>query len=87
MHCAQTFSMGVGFFIPFIIITSFAVLNFFIGIIVDSMHTPQKLESKANSLDSNGTITREDLKNLETKLEKISIEIASIKQIKNKPDN
>lgn len=30
------------FFIPFIIITSFAVLNFFIGIIVDSMQLAQK---------------------------------------------
>ena len=27
------------FFVPFIIITSFAVLNLFIGIIVDSMQT------------------------------------------------
>lgn len=29
------------FFVPFIIVTSFAVLNLFIGIIVDAMQTPQ----------------------------------------------
>lgn len=35
------------FFLPFIIITSFAVLNFFIGIIVDSMQFAQQLETQA----------------------------------------
>ena len=36
------------FFIPFIIITSFAVLNFFIGIIVDSMQIVQKREENVS---------------------------------------
>ena len=38
----ELFPWAWAFFIPFIIITSFAVLNFFIGIIVDSMQIAQK---------------------------------------------
>ena len=40
----ELFPWAWSFFIPFIIITSFAVLNFFIGIIVDSMQIVQKRE-------------------------------------------
>jgi voltage-gated sodium channel len=43
------------FFVPFIIVTSFAVLNLFIGIIVDSMqslHEPAKAEAAAEALDA-----------------------------------
>ena len=35
------------FFVPFIIVTSFAVLNLFIGIIVDSMQTAHRRERRA----------------------------------------
>lgn len=52
------------FFIPFIIITSFAVLNFFIGIIVDSMQMAQKLEAKENDMDDNMPMTQKDYRTL-----------------------
>lgn len=52
------------FFITFIIITSFAVLNFFIGIIVDSMQIAQKLEAIENGMDDSMPMTQKDYKNL-----------------------
>lgn len=54
------------FFIPFIIITSFAVLNLFIGIIVDSMQT---LNEKPE--DEEEKITADDLERIERKLDQI----------------
>lgn len=39
------------FFVPFIIVTSFAVLNLFIGIIVDAMQTAQKEPRMADKED------------------------------------
>ena len=37
------------FFVPFIVATSFAILNLFIGIIVDAMQTVHKLEDEAEA--------------------------------------
>ncbi len=88
----ESWSMGVvrptmdlfpwawAFFLPFIIITSFAVLNFFIGIIVDSMQTAQKLEAEAFGLDDDAPVTQSDLRKLDTKLDKIVDELASLRQ-------
>ena len=76
----ELFPWAWAFFLPFIIITSFAVLNFFIGIIVDSMQTAQKLEAEAVGLDDEAPLTQRDLKNLDAKLNKISDELKSIKR-------
>ena len=88
----ESWSMGVvrptmtlfpwawSFFLPFIIITSFAVLNFFIGIIVDSMQTAQKLEAEALGQDDDAPITQHDLQKLHAKLDEISNEIAAVKR-------
>ena len=76
----ELFPWAWAFFLPFIIITSFAVLNFFIGIIVDSMQTAQKLEAEAIGLDDDAPLTQRDLKNLDAKLNKISDELTSIKR-------
>ena len=88
----ESWSMGVvrptmdlfpwawAFFLPFIIITSFAVLNFFIGIIVDSMQTAQKLEAEVVGVDDDAPLTQRDLKYLDNKLNKIADELASIRE-------
>jgi voltage-gated sodium channel len=88
----ESWSMGVvrptmilfpwawSFFLPFIIITSFAVLNFFIGIIVDSMQTAQKLEAEALGQDDDSPVTQRDLQKLHAKLDKISNELAAVKR-------
>jgi hypothetical protein len=57
------------FFLPFIIITSFAVLNFFIGIIVDSMQMAQKLEAEERGDVESPPATQADLERVVMKLE------------------
>ena len=82
----ESWSMGVvrptmellpwawAFFIPFIIITSFAVLNFFIGIIVDSMQIAQKDDQVNNEIE-NSHITMKEYKLLKTQLDELVAEI------------
>ena len=60
------------FFLPFIIITSFAVLNFFIGIIVDSMQMAQKLEAIESGNDDDMPMTKKDYRTLMAKLDELS---------------
>ncbi|MGB0751981.1 MAG: ion transporter [Gammaproteobacteria bacterium] len=56
------------FFLPFIIITSFAVLNLFIGIIVDSM---QRLHENESEVDTTVTISKEEAAKLNAKLDEV----------------
>jgi len=60
------------FFLPFIIITSFAVLNFFIGIIVDSMQMAQKLEAIESGEDDDMPMTKQDYRALRVQLDEIT---------------
>ena len=60
------------FFLPFIIITSFAVLNFFIGIIVDSMQMAQKLEAIESGEDDDMPMTKQDYRALRAQLDEIA---------------
>ena len=60
------------FFLPFIIVTSFAVLNFFIGIIVDSMQMAQKLEAIESGNDDDMPMTKKDYRTLMAKLDEMS---------------
>jgi len=87
----ESWSMGVvrptmdlfpwawAFFLPFIIVTSFAVLNFFIGIIVDSMQTAQRLEADAALQKDDAPITKRDLKKLLSQLADISEKLEKVK--------
>ena len=68
------------FFLPFIIITSFAVLNFFIGIIVDSMQTAQKLEADATMQNDDAPVTQKDLRNLLVQLSDISDKLEKMRR-------
>ena len=68
------------FFLPFIIITSFAVLNFFIGIIVDSMQTAQKLEADASMQNDDAPATQKDLRNLLVQLSDISDKLEKMRR-------
>jgi voltage-gated sodium channel len=65
----ELFPWAWSFFLPFIIITSFAVLNFFIGIIVDSMQIAQKLEAEEEGKQGDQPATRRDLAVLIAKIE------------------
>ena len=54
------------FFIPFILITSFAVINLFIGVIVDAMQTQHRQEAEEieKQLDSDTTALRGEIADL-----------------------
>ncbi|MEW6995913.1 ion transporter [Colwelliaceae bacterium MEBiC 14330] len=60
------------FFLPFIIITSFAVLNLFIGIIVDAMQVMHEEEAKPKQ----ATATKDDIIILEEKIDKLTALLA-----------
>ena len=64
------------FFVPFILITSFAILNLFIGIIVDAMQT-QHIEGEATQYEET---TEELSKNIREELGDVRQELASIKK-------
>ena len=92
----ESWSMGVvrptmelypwawAFFLPFIIITSFAVLNFFIGIIVDSMQIAQKLEAQENGQDDDMPMTQKDYRALASQMKEISDKLARLEAQQNK---
>ena len=75
----EIFPWAWAFFIPFIIITSFAVLNFFIGIIVDSMQIAQKEDENENQLD-NAIITMKEYKLLKKQLDNLADEINQLQK-------
>jgi len=70
----ETYPWAWTFFVPFIIITSFAVLNLFIGIIVDSMQIINTRSEENHSSGSTADYHREVL-SLHAKMDTILAEI------------
>lgn len=64
------------FFVPFIIITSFAVLNLFIGIIVDAMQASHE-EERAEGGEA--PLTQNDLRLVLDRLDALQSELAALK--------
>jgi len=64
----ELFPLSWVFFVPFIIITSFAVLNLFIGIIVDAMQMMHEEEGKPKQVIA----TKEDILALEDKINQLT---------------
>lgn len=64
----ELFPLSWVFFVPFIIITSFAVLNLFIGIIVDAMQVMHEEEGKPKQTIA----TKEDMLILEEKIDRLN---------------
>mgnify|MGYP001173212209 CR=1 FL=1 len=60
------------FFVPFIMVTSFAVINLFIGVIVDAMQTVQ--EELVEEVDA-------DAQHIEDKLKKVENELAELRRM------
>ena len=73
----ELFPWAWSFFIPFIIITSFAVLNFFIGIIVDSMQIVQKQEETISD-EENKHITMREYKLLQKQLDLLTTKLGEL---------
>lgn len=75
----ELFPWAWSFFIPFIIITSFAVLNFFIGIIVDSMQIVQKQEETISD-EENKHITMREYKFLKKQLDLLTTKLGELQK-------
>ena len=73
----ELFPWAWSFFIVFIIITSFAVLNFFIGIIVDSMQIVQKQEETISD-EKNKHITMKEYKLLKEQLDLLTTKLGEL---------
>lgn len=70
----EVYPLAWMFFVPFIIVTSFAVLNLFIGIIVDAMQASQKDEKDAEEDRRIRKIIREENEALHQKIEQILLQ-------------
>lgn len=68
------------FFVPFIIVTSFAILNLFIGIIVDAMQSAQH-EPREQDKSELKEFTHDEVERLNHQLEQLHTELISVKQI------
>lgn len=72
------FPLSWVFFVPFIIVTSFAVLNLFIGIIVDAMqsaqHEPRELDKSEMK-----QFTHEEVESLHSQLAQLHKDLAEVK--------
>jgi voltage-gated sodium channel len=73
----EIFPLSWVFFIPFIIITSFAVLNLFIGIIVDAMQTAQK-DTRKRDRQNIKEFTMEELGAIHVRFDDLNDKIESI---------
>ena len=75
----ESFSWAWAFFVPFILITSFAVLNLFIGIIVDAMQTQNSQIKLNNQNESNGMSVEE--KEVHAEISKLRQEINELTKL------
>lgn len=67
------------FFLPFIIVTSFAVLNFFIGIIVDSMQIAHQREAEEAETLDDSLMTKNDRDELLVELKALRREVQALR--------
>ncbi|MCG8669178.1 MAG: ion transporter [Pseudomonadales bacterium] len=67
------------FFVPFIVITSFAVLNLFIGIIVDAMQMAQA-ETRNEDKQEIKTFTHEEVDSLQTQIQSLNATMQTMQQ-------
>jgi len=76
----ELFPLSWIFFVPFIIITSFAVLNLFIGIIVDAMSMAQE-EPRAQAKEEIKDFTAEEISQLHDRLDSLQSDIATLQKL------
>ena len=67
------------FFVPFIIVTSFAVLNLFIGIIVDAMQTSHEGPREEDREDIK-EFTHDEVASLHRRLDELQQSIAQLNE-------
>lgn len=82
----ESFSWAWAFFVPFILVTSFAVLNLFIGIIVDAMQT-QNADTKAEAPEDANETHKQDLRGELIKLQKEVQELSALLKAEKSKDH
>lgn len=75
----EVYPLAWGFFVPFIVITSFAVLNLFIGIIVNSLQELQAAEQQSTAKVVTAAVEKEEAA-VVAELQALRSEIAALKQ-------
>ena len=77
----EEFPLAWAFFLPFIVLTAFAVLNLFIGIIVDAMQTQQQTEHQAerDAEEAMAQKGQEDRAEILKELRALRTEVAELK--------
>ena len=76
----EFFPLAWLFFVPFIIVTSFAVLNLFIGIIVDAMQVMHEMPNEQHAQ----SVSKDDIQNIVKKLESLEENISQLSKQMNK---
>lgn len=76
----ETHPYAWAFFIPFILIATFTMLNLFIAIIVNAMQTQAEQENK-KTIDKVETATNELDQHIQTGIHRIEQELASLRQL------
>ena len=76
----ELFPLSWIFFLPFIIVTSFAVLNLFIGIIVDAMQTAQQEPREQDKADIK-QFTHHELESFNDQFALLQKEISTLKEL------
>ena len=74
----EQFPYAWAFFVPFIIISSFTVLNLFIAIIVDSMQTLHK-EEDAQIIDKIETVVDQDTRLVSSEINQLREEVRALR--------
>lgn len=79
----QSYPMAWMFFIPFIVITSFAVLNLFIALVVNSMQSLQDQSTEA--MRAEASVAHDEREGLLIRLEELSREVRALRDDIRKP--
>ncbi len=80
----EIFPLSWLFFVPFIIVTSFAVLNLFIGIIVDAMQSAQHEPRETDKAELKN-YTHHEVQGLHQQLEQLQSDVNRIRKYLEKP--
>lgn len=82
----EIFPLSWIFFVPFIIVTSFAILNLFIGIIVDAMQSAQH-EPRESDKSELKDFTHQEVQNLHQQIERLQADLSIVKELLTKGKN
>ncbi|MEM8577363.1 MAG: ion transporter [Pseudomonadota bacterium] len=75
----EVYPMAWAFFVPFIVITAFSVLNLFIGLLVNTMQSAVEAETEAE-LERLQTVVRDETDQVEARVMELQAEIRALRE-------